>query len=288
MKQYLFLLMACCILLTACSSSKTISVESSVEDFDMNVTDIPEEVSITSGEILYDDAGLRITTDSLESDSEETFLILNFENTSDEDMTITCESAAINGFVIRSSFSLDLAAGDSVLTGINFENSDLNACEINTITDLDFTLTVYDAQSYTYLFETDRMQIHTNQYGIVEQSVNTDGTVIYDKDNIRIISKGFTEDATWGDVIVLLVMNQSDKNISVGIKDSLATANDTEYEINFNSQVPSGHNAISYLYFQNDDGDGVQDITTASAVFTITDTDSWSLIGSTQEIVFSR
>lgn len=289
MKKWLCLILLGCLSLSACSTQpKSITVESNVENFDMNNYDMPEIVTIESGRVLYDQNGLKITTDSLESDSGETFLILNLENTSDTDITLVCESSAINNFMIETPFYADLAAGESTLTGINFTNSDLNACEITTITDIDFTLTAYESETYTLLYETNRLSVETNQYGQYEQTINTDGTMIYNKDNIQIVSKGFTLDEHWGDVVVLLILNQSDKNIYFGIDEGLAIANDTEYEVTFGCNVPAGHNAIRYIYFQDNDGHGSNDITTASTTFALTDTDSWEIIDTTPKVEFTK
>lgn len=277
-----------CLLLTACSSSQTITVESSATDFNMNNYDMPEEVFIEANQLLYDKNGLKITTDSLESDSAETFLILNVENTSDTNISLVCESSSVNSFVIRPYFSIELAAGDSALAPISFSNTDLNACEISTITEISFTLTAYDIKNYTLLYDTEPINIQTNQYGKYEQSINANGISLYDKNNIQIISKGFSVDNQWGDVIVLLIINKSDQNIHFGIDDSTAIANDNEYEVTFGCDVPSGCSAVQYIFFQDADGISTTEIDNASAIFTLTDTDSWKIIDKTPEIIFSK
>lgn len=289
MKKYLLLLVLGCLILTGCSSPiQNIAIESSVDDFDMNNFNQPETVTIEANQLLYNDNGIKIISDSIESDSTETFLVLNFENTTDQPISITCESAAINNFMILPSFTIDLDSGDSVLTGIPFSNTELNACEITTITDIEFTLSIYDALDFDFLCETDTIHVQTNQASSYKQTINTNGTIIYDKDNIQIISKGFAQDNEWGDVIVLLVTNNSNKDIFFGIQDNTAIANNTEYEVTFGCNIMSGHNAVKYLYFQNNEGNTITNISTASAKFILTDTNSWKTIATTPEIDFSK
>lgn len=283
------LLLAACLLLTACSlSEKPISIETSVTDFDMNSFDQPEAVNVTSNETIYNANDLVITTDSIESDSGDTYLILNFSNNSNQDISISCESASVNQFIMDTNFTIDLAAGNSLLAGIPFSNNLLNACGITEIAEIEFTLGVYSSEDFTSLFETPSLCVTTNFYNTSEQTVNTDGTVIYDKKDIQLISKGFAVDNEWGDVIVLLISNQSAHNIYVSLKDNSAVANDQTYEMNFGCNIPSGYCAIRYLYFNDEDGSHATEIDSASAAFTLTDTDTWKEIGSTPTINFSK
>lgn len=289
MKKYFILFLSCLLLLCACSSkSDEIAVESNVEDFDMNNFTIPEEVRIEANQLLYDQNNLKIATDSLESDSLETYLSLNIENLSDEDIYLVCESSSVNNFMIESAFTVDLPAGESILTGMPFSNADLNACGIDTITNISFTLGAYDIAESTLLYETDQLDIQTNMYGSYEQTVNTDGTSIYDKNNIQIISKGFSIDSEYGDVIVLLVMNHSDNNIYLGTEEGTAKANNTTYEASFGCNVPAGHNAIQYIYFLDEEGISAHDVSDVSVIFTLTDVDSWEVIDTTPTITFSK
>ncbi len=285
MKKIMTVLLLACLLLTACSSKENIIIETNADDFDMNNYEKTEDVSIEADVILYNDNDLIITTDSIDSDSTETYLIITLENTSDADIFLSCESSAVNNFMITTVFSTDLAAGESLLTGISFDNTALNACEIQTITDIEFSLTAYD-EDFSILYETDFLHIQTNKSGEVEQTINTNGVLLYDKDGIQLISKGFTTDEEWGDVLVLLAVNQSNRNIYVGLDDSTVIADDVTYEVNFGTLIPAGHQSISYLYFSDLDGNASTEITNALAVFTIKDTDTWKTITTTSEINF--
>lgn len=283
------LLFITCLLLTACSfPGKSISIETNDTNFDMNSFEPPSTVTIPPNETIYSSNDLTITTDSIESDSGDTYLILNFVNNSDQDISISCESASVNKFIIETNFTIDIAAENSLLTGIPFSNNLLNACGITQIAEIEFTLGVYDADDFTVLFETDPLIVKTNFYDTINQVVNTDGTLIYNTDNIQLISKGITTDNEWGDVIVLLICNQSDQNVYISLKDNTAIANGQTYEMNFGCNVPSGYNALRYLYFNDEEGAHASDIKSASAIFTLTDTDSWQEIGSTPTITFSQ
>lgn len=276
------LLLICCILLTGCASHNQV-IETQVSDFHLDDNTQPESVQITSGQCLYDDNNFSVTTDCIDSDTDDTYIILTINNDSDSDLSVICENASLNNFIISSDFSLEIGAHSSVTTGIPFSNTLLNACEIKQLSDISFILGIYDLNDYNYLFDTGWLEIQTNLSVSAGQNVNLNGTIVYDKNDIKIISKGFYSDNEYNHSPIFLVINESDKNISLNLKDGTITINGNDFECSYNYSIPKHKNAICAISAsENLEESG--SISSVSLTLALTDTDSWQIIDNTDNI----
>ena len=86
---------------TTVSPSSVVAVSSVVSDLDLTDDTQPELSKITPVEVFSNDT-LTVSTDSLDSDSDNTYLFLNLENKSQKDLYLVCEAASINGMFLAS------------------------------------------------------------------------------------------------------------------------------------------------------------------------------------------
>lgn len=269
-------------------SEPGIVVESNVSDFNMYDSTEPEEVGIEPGQVVYDDQGLKVTADSIETDSTDTYIVLILENSMDQTITVTGENVTVNGYMIESYFSEDLDPDSEIYTGIDLPNYVLNAADITTIMEVSFQLSVMSYEEFTPLFDTDVISITTDQYDKAKQTVNESGTIIYDENDIKIICKGFMPDAEGGLDLIFLVMNNSDRDIDFCLEDDKAVIDGTECANTLDAYVLAGNKGIFYLYILDENGETVQDLQTVTASFLILDGENGEEIGKTERILLKN
>ncbi len=268
----------------AASPSSVVAVSSVVSDLDLTDDTQPELATITPAEVFSNDT-LTVSTDSLDSDSDSTYLFLNLENKSQKDLYLVCESASINGIILDCNANMELAAGEKLYTPLSFNNTDLNTAGIHTVAKITFKLSVYDMDSSEELFGTDTVDVSTDKADGFVQELNLDGQKLYDADDIQLIAKGATLDSDNSPVVVILAVNHSAKNISLS-GEIVGKSADT-YETSYSYEIPAGMAALTYLSYYDEQGDVAEDIKDIPVVLTLTDTSSWEDIGKTDALTFN-
>jgi hypothetical protein len=102
-----------------------------------------------SGDVLVDSDGIKVVLKGL---SEDGFwgpeIVMYMENNSDIDITAQTRDTSVNGFMIDSHMSEDVAAGKKAIISMYFDDSDLEANKITSIEDLESTLIFFNSDSY--------------------------------------------------------------------------------------------------------------------------------------------
>ena len=266
------------------SPSSIVNISSVVSDLDLTDDTQPELASITPAEIFKNDQ-VSVSTDSLDSDSDSTYLFLNLENLTQKDVYLVCESAAINGILLDCSADMELPAGEKVLTPLSFSNTDLNTAGIHTIASVSFKLSVYDMETSDELSETEQMDVQTSAYDGFTQDIDLSGQSLYDKDGIQLVAKGATLDNDNSPVVVIMAVNHSDKEVILGAE--LAGKSAEMYETSYSYDIPAGMAALTFLSYYDENGDVAENIKDIPAVLTLTDTSDWSEIGQTEVLSFN-
>ena len=266
------------------SPSSIVNISSVVSDLDLTDDTQPELASITPAEIFKNDQ-VSVSTDSLDSDSDSTYLFLQLENLTQKDVYLVCESAAINGILLDCNADMELPAGEKVLTPLSFSNTTLNTAGIHTIASVSFKLSVYDMETSDELSETDELQVQTSAYDGFTQDIDLSGQSLYDKDGMQLVAKGATLDDDTSPVVVIMAVNHSDKNVFLGAELEGKAAE--TYETSYSYEIPAGMAALTFLSYYDENGDVAENIKDIPVVLTLTDTSDWSEIGRTEALSFN-
>lgn len=109
-----------------------------------------EQVVDDSGQVLYEENGVKIVFKGLE---EESFmgpkLDLYLENNGDKGVTVQVRDFSVNGFMVSCSMSCELPAGKKAFDGINLMSSDLEDNDITDIQDAEFSFTIFDTEDWS-------------------------------------------------------------------------------------------------------------------------------------------
>lgn len=266
------------------SPSSIVEVNSVVSDLDLTNNIQPDTLSITPKEIFRNDS-IVIATDSIDSDSNGTYLFLSLQNISEKNMYLVCESAAVNGVLLDCITDMELAAGQQTIAALAFNNAQLHIANIDTICSINFTLNAYDLDSAEELFPIDPLEVQTSGNTGKAQPLNMDGQILYDKDGVQLIAKGATLDNDNSPVVVILAVNQSAEDILVtGV---LAGSAAETYETAYNYEIPAGLSAITTLSFYDEYGNPAEDIKNIPVVLMLSDSEEEKEIGRTQTLTFN-
>ncbi|ANU48212.1 hypothetical protein ADH76_11775 [Enterocloster clostridioformis] len=186
-KLFLATLLTTSIILSACSSgtseapTQPVSVSQKSEDTkseakndtkETSAYDTPaeetnaeapsDEVTLEEKEI-YNQDNIIVTATGLKMDGfwgpEITLLV---ENNSDKNLTIQPRNSSVNGYMIDLQMSCDVAAGKKANDGMVISNSDLEKCGIDTIADIEFSLHIFESDSWESYVDTEPIKLTTS------------------------------------------------------------------------------------------------------------------------------
>lgn len=297
MKKVLPLLViaALALSLTACGSS---SPENRADDLPSDVvsfaapSDSPEkgEGAQIEASVLWDEAGVKITAESLDTDS--LFgpeLKLLFENDSGRDLTFQCYNASVNGYMVETLMSVDVANGKKANDSLTFLSVDLDRCGIEAIADMEFSLLAFDAESWDAYLDTPPIRLKTSLADTYSYTYDDSGEVVYNENGIKVVFKGLVDesDTIIGPGIKVYLENNSSQDISIQAWD-VSVNGHMAYAL-FSPDVPVGKRAVSNIaFFASDlEKNGITDIETVELSFHIFDLGTFETILDTDAITLT-
>ncbi len=195
------------------SSSTDQNEDTEDDDGDEPQEDLPSAIEET---VIYEKDGIKVTAKQIDHDGfmgPEVKML--FENNSDKDVIIQTRNCVINGYMIDTMMSVDVAAGKKANDGLTLMENDLQDAGIGKFTNISFDLAIIDPSSFQTLDESEMISLDTSYTGIYTQEYDDSGTVIYDANNIKIVSKGIEVDDIFGQSLNLYIENNSDKAVVI-------------------------------------------------------------------------
>ena len=253
------------------SSGASSTEETSTE----NVT-----TEITIGEqVLYDENDIKITATGLEDSWLGTELQVLIENNSSQSITIQARNANVNGYMVPTVMSADVAAGKKANDSLTFETSGLKECGIDNIATMEFLFHIFDSESWDEIVDTDVITVETSIAESYTQTYDDSGEVLVDTDGIQIVGKGLSdEDSFWGPGVILYIENNSDQNVTIQVRD--VSVNGFMVDSSMSEDVVAGKKAMSAVQFFSTDleENSIDDITDVELYFHIFNLESWDTI----------
>ena len=253
------------------SSGASSTEETSTE----NVT-----TEITIGEqVLDDENDIKITATGLEDSWLGTELQVLIENNSSQSITIQARNANVNGYMVPTVMSADVAAGKKANDSLTFETSGLKECGIDNIATMEFLFHIFDSESWDEIVDTDVITVETSIAESYTQTYDDSGEVLVDTDGIKIVGKGLSdEDSFWGPGVILYIENNSDQNVTIQVRD--VSVNGFMVDSSMSEDVVAGKKAMSAVQFFSTDleENSIDDITDVELYFHIFNLESWDTI----------
>ena len=213
-------------------------------------TESPEETEGQSPgtdgfpQVLLDKRGLVITATGLnENGAQGPALALSIENRSETDVTVQARDASVNGYMMDTSFSATVAAGQTAKESILFLASRMERSGIETVAELEFSFHILDRNRVTFL-DSDAITVRTPAADTYRYRFDDSGEELCNENGVRIISKGFDGDGSvFGPGLVLFIENTTDRAVTVQARDVLA--NGTPVDAIFSEDVLPGKRSVS-------------------------------------------
>lgn len=253
-------------------------------------TKAPEKKAATIAEtVLVDEAGVKITAKSLAEDG--IFgpeLKLLIENNSGKDLTFQCRNTSVNGYMVETMLSADVVDGKKANDEITFMRSDLEACGIETIADMELYFHIFSSTDWQEYLDTAKIQIKTSVADTYEYKFDDSGDVAYEGNGAKIVVKGLSQDSIFGPGIVVYIENNGDEDITVQTRD--VSINGFMIDAMFSCDIAAGKRAVDSITFMESDleDNEITKIETVELSFHIFSADDWDTIVDTDvvEITF--
>lgn len=242
------------------------------------------EVSIEE-QVLFEGEGIKITAKGLEDDLFGTKLALLIENDSDRCITVQAQNANVNGYMVTTMMSADVAAGKKANDGLIFETSGLKECGIEQIANMEFRFHIFDTNSWEDILNTDVIKIDTSIAEGYEQTYDDSGEVLVDANNIKIVGKGISsEDSIFGPGLILYIENNSDRDVTIQASD--VSVNGFMTDSLMSEDVVAHKKAISAVTFLGAslEENQIEDITDVELTFHIVDLSTWETVFDSETI----
>lgn len=277
------------------TDQKTEDVETSEivgETVDAEATDeanVTSEAVTIEEQVLYDENNIKITATGMEDGFFGTELKLIIENNSDKSITVQARNCNVNGFMVSTMMSVDVAAGKKANDSLTFETSGLKDCGIESIATMEFVFHIFDTESWDTIVDTDVIAINTSIASTYTQTVDDSGDVLVEEGGIKIVEKGISaDDSFWGPGVILYIENNSEKDITVQVRD--VSINGFMVDSTMSTDVVTGKKAMSAVQFFATDleENAITDITDVEFYFHISDLESWETILDSDVIIIEN
>lgn len=245
------------------------------------------EVTIEE-QVLYDENSIKITALGMEDGLFGTELKLLLENNSDKSITVQARNANVNGFMVSTMMSVDIAAGKKANDSLTFETSGLKDCGIESIATMEFFFHIFDTESWDTIVDTDVITINTSIASTYTQAVDDSGEILVEEGGVKIVGKGLSDDdSVWGPGVILYIENNSEKDVTVQVRD--VSINGFMVDSSMSTDIVAGKKAMSAVQFFSTDleENAITDITDVELYFHIFNLESWDTIFDSDVITIS-
>lgn len=252
-------------------------------------TPAPSQDATIEETVLLDENGIKITAKSLETDS--LFgaeLKLLIENNTDQNLTFQSTNTSVNGYMVGTMMSVDVAAGKKANDSLTFMQSDLDLCNIETIADMEFSFRVFHTDDWSDYMEDKAVKLQTSAAATYTYTYDDSGTLAYDANGMKIVVKGLSPDSSiLGDGLVVYLYNSSDAALCVQTRE--CSVNGFMIDPLFSQEVGVGKHSISTITFMDADleENAITEITEVELSFHIFDAETWMDAVDTDPIILN-
>lgn len=256
-------------IVSATNSTSSTSTDNSADTSDNAVT--------VEQTVLVDQDNVVITATGMDESVFGPELKLLIENNSDTNLTFQVRNASVNGYMVDTMMSEDVAAGKKSNTEITFTTSGLKECGIDTFANMEFSFHIFTTDGWDDYLDTDAITVETSAAATYTQTIDDSGEVFYDSDGIKIVGKGLSsDDSIFGPGLIIYIENNSDTDRTVQVIDT--SVNGFMIDTVMSQDVVAGKKAITAVTFLSNslEENSITDITSVETSFHIFDTEDWS------------
>lgn len=173
------------------------------------------EITIEETE-LYNENGIVVTATEISDGWLGTEISLTISNDSGKNMGVSSRNLSVNGYMLSSSgLYSNIASGKKAIETLTLMSSELSEAGIETVADIEFSIHVYDSETYDTIDDSELIKLSTSAAEGFTQPVDDSGDVVYDANGIRVICKGLQDDVIWDGCVVFYMENNSAEFVTI-------------------------------------------------------------------------
>lgn len=282
-------LAACGSLETEIASADSITIGGEkIEEENAATKETYTEASI-SEMVLLDEAGVRITVKELDlAGLFGTELKLLIENNTDTNLTFQSRNTSVNGYMVETMMSVDVAAGKKANDSLTIMKSSLDTCGIKTIADIGLSFHIFTSDNWTNYLDTPQIEIKTSAADTYEYVFDDSGDLVYNENGVKIVIKGLDKNASLlGPGILVYMENSGNRNVTIQTRE--VSINGFMVDSIFSAELIPGKHRLDTITFMSSDleNNGITDIDSVEISFHIFDSDSWEVLSDTDAITLN-
>lgn len=267
--------------ISSVSAGESSSEETTAAEAEAAETEAAAEAADVSvdEQVLLDANDIKITATGMEDGFIGTELKLLIENNSAQPITVQARNANVNGYMVDTVMSADVAAGKKANDSLTFTTSGLKECGIDNVAAMEFCFHIFNADTWEDILDTDVIHVDTSVAEGYVQNYDDSGTALVDTNGIKIVGKGLSkDDSFFGPGVILYIENNSDQDATIQVRD--VSVNGFMVESSMSEDVVAGKKAISAVQFYSTDleENGITDITDVELYFHIFNASSWDTL----------
>lgn len=249
MKRISFVVFLCLCLVLSLSCAP----DNDKDVVNISTNEIPADEVTVDEQVVLDHDGITVTVKSLEMDGTWGPRLKVFvENKRENSVTIQVRDLAINGVMVESIFSCEVAAGKQANDEIVFMSTDLEVAGIELIKEIEFKFHVFDTETWDTVFDSETITITTSAPASFTQAYDDSGFVALDQDGFKIVIKYLdSKESFWGADIYTYIENNSDIDATIQIRNM--SVNGFMIEPIFSTEVLAGKKAFDTITFLESD-----------------------------------
>ena len=203
----------------------------------------------------------------------------HMENRTDKDLMFSLDAVSVNGFMCDPFFAATVTAGMKANKDISFSKDDFRAIGIETVTDVTFTLKVYDSQDITDdpVLEEEFIiypmgKENAREYPRQEQEGDI---VLFENEDCVMIVTGFETGSIWGFQAQVYLMNKTDNTLMFSVGD--AAINGFMCDPFFAQSVAPGKQCVTNISWTKDalGENGIETVENITLPIRVYDTENW-------------
>lgn len=245
---------------------------------------LAETTPVLEEQEIYNQDGVKVTVTGLDSGWMGTEIGLLIENDSEKNITVQARNVSVNDYMVDSMMSSDVASGKKANDTLTLLTSDFDSMGIDTIAEIEFSFHIFSEEDWSDFTDSDLITLTTQGNEDYQQEFDDSGELLYENHEIKIVSRGISDDSIMGKELMLYVENNSDTDVTVQAGDT--SVNGFMIDPIMSIEVPAGKHALDGMTFLQSylDDNKIETIETIETAFHIFETDTYSTIEDTDAI----
>lgn len=194
-----------------------------------SIADTYDDAYDFSGTTLYEDESLTVKAQEL-TEGDDAFsagVVICADNRGEAPVAMQIYDVTLNGDSITPIFYNEVLPGKMAADKINILKSDFNRLNIVDVVELSFSLHIFDPEGWEESVDVKDITLHFEPRG----------DVLYNENGVIITSQGLSEDIGYGEGLILLVRNSSDKELTVAMREISVNGIKTDEEFSFDANA---------------------------------------------------